>query len=499
MTPQHWRLAVVAELVLGAILGSLFLGTHSLFLDESVSATLATAPWHRFANVVTHREANMALYYLLLRGWVVFGHSEVALRSLSVILAVGALWVVIVLGARLVRPACRAAGGVAARGEPARRPVRPGRPRLLPGAPARQRLLLLLRPWCPTGRTRRPGSAGRPTRGDRPGGLQQFLGCAGARRAGALAGLPATGADPVAPHPAVGDRADRAAGPARFADRIHRQCRSQLGLWLLGRPPVHPHPFVGAARRPRRGRPDCGRHRGRRRLCWRGAGLQIGAVFARQWPLFFTAVLARCTRGRRGDALAGRQAAPRRALPDGQPSRRDPAGRVGVDRVASLARAGAASSAAVLLVIVVGASAVGAAEWYSKGGPQDFRPAVAFIADQAQPGDGVLDLRALRADSGRVVHGGQTGHRTRSCTPSTRRRHGASTRCTSTGACQCRRAPSSRPRPSTSASGSSAPRPTSPCTRRRPQRSTPRSAAPGSHPAGTTHFRGVEVTEEVRQ
>ena len=97
MTSLQWRLAVVAELVLGTILGSLFLGTHSLFLDESVSSTLATAPWHQFANVVSHREANMALYYLLLRGWVVFGHSEIALRSLSVILAVGALCLLLIV------------------------------------------------------------------------------------------------------------------------------------------------------------------------------------------------------------------------------------------------------------------------------------------------------------------------------------------------------------------------------------------------------------------
>ena len=71
MTSRQWRCAVGAELVLGAVLGSLFLGTHSLFLDESVSSTLATAPWHSFATTITHREANMALYYLLLRGWVV--------------------------------------------------------------------------------------------------------------------------------------------------------------------------------------------------------------------------------------------------------------------------------------------------------------------------------------------------------------------------------------------------------------------------------------------
>lgn len=94
---RRWRLAVLSEVLLGGVLGSLFLGTHSLFLDESLSATMATAPWHRFASVVTHREANMALYYLLLRGWAVFGHSEIALRSLSVLLAMGALWVVILL------------------------------------------------------------------------------------------------------------------------------------------------------------------------------------------------------------------------------------------------------------------------------------------------------------------------------------------------------------------------------------------------------------------
>ena len=151
MTSLQWRLAVVAELVLGAVLGSLFLGTHSLFLDESVSSTLATAPWHRFANVVTHREANMALYYLLLRGWVVFGHSEIALRSLSVILAVGALWVVIMLARSLFGRRAALLAGLLFAVEPALRPVRAGRPRVLAGAPARERLLLLLRPGHPAG------------------------------------------------------------------------------------------------------------------------------------------------------------------------------------------------------------------------------------------------------------------------------------------------------------------------------------------------------------
>ena len=61
-----------------------------------------------------------------------------------------------------------------------------------------------------------------------------------------------------------------------------------------------------------------------------------------------------------------------------------------IDRVASRARRGAMVVAVGLLVLVIALSAAGAAQWYSKGGPQDFRSAVTFIADQAQPGDGVL-------------------------------------------------------------------------------------------------------------
>jgi uncharacterized membrane protein len=97
LVPLHWRVAFGAEVILGAILGSIFLATHSLFLDETVSATIATVPWHRFTDVIVHREPNQGLYYLILRGWVIFGHGEAALRSLSVLAAVGALAVVIVV------------------------------------------------------------------------------------------------------------------------------------------------------------------------------------------------------------------------------------------------------------------------------------------------------------------------------------------------------------------------------------------------------------------
>jgi mannosyltransferase len=108
----QWRIAATAELALSAILGFIFLGSHSLFLDESVSANLATAPWHTFTDVVSHREANMGLYYLVLRGWVVFGHSEVALRSLSVVATVLALAVVIVIARDLFGQRAALIGGL---------------------------------------------------------------------------------------------------------------------------------------------------------------------------------------------------------------------------------------------------------------------------------------------------------------------------------------------------------------------------------------------------
>lgn len=94
--------AEVLVLLIGTVVGFAFLGHSSLHLDESVAATLATAPWHAFAHTVTHREANMSGYYLLLRGWVaVTGRSEFALRTLSVLFSLGVIALVMLIGRRL--------------------------------------------------------------------------------------------------------------------------------------------------------------------------------------------------------------------------------------------------------------------------------------------------------------------------------------------------------------------------------------------------------------
>ena len=230
MTSRQWRFAVVAELVLGAVLGSLFLGTHSLFLDESVSSTLATAPWHDFATTVTHREANMALYYLLLRGWVVFGHGEVALRSLSVIIAVGALWVVIMLARSLFGRRVALLAGLLLAVDPLyvqfAQDVRGYSLALLLVSAVQ----LLLRPrYSPRGPTF-PVLLDCVHRRHGPRRLQQLLGRTRARRAGSVAGFPPSGADPVAPHSDVGRRTGRSSGASRLADRGHGQCGSESGL-----------------------------------------------------------------------------------------------------------------------------------------------------------------------------------------------------------------------------------------------------------------------------
>lgn len=100
-TSPSWWWAYGLVVAVGAVAGFAFLGRSSFFLDETVSTTLADASWRRFAQVVTHREVNMALYYVILRGWVHVGQSEVAVRSLSVLASLGALAIIVLVARRL--------------------------------------------------------------------------------------------------------------------------------------------------------------------------------------------------------------------------------------------------------------------------------------------------------------------------------------------------------------------------------------------------------------
>jgi mannosyltransferase len=97
-TSALWLALVVA---LGAALRLFRLGVRSFWLDEAISAMLARVDRHTFVSAIIHRQANMALYYLLLRGWIRLGSGEFALRSLSVLAGVATIPAIYLLGKQL--------------------------------------------------------------------------------------------------------------------------------------------------------------------------------------------------------------------------------------------------------------------------------------------------------------------------------------------------------------------------------------------------------------
>lgn len=73
----------------------------SLWFDEGVSIAIARLSWYDFARILWRREANMSLYYLLLRGWLHFGHSELLIRSLSILFGMAEIPALYLLARRL--------------------------------------------------------------------------------------------------------------------------------------------------------------------------------------------------------------------------------------------------------------------------------------------------------------------------------------------------------------------------------------------------------------
>ena len=92
---------LLSILILAALLRLLQLGSESLWWDEAVTVAIVRLDWEAFWKVLSHKEANMGLYYCLLRLWVNLGESEFVLRSLSALTGVLAVGLVYVLGKRL--------------------------------------------------------------------------------------------------------------------------------------------------------------------------------------------------------------------------------------------------------------------------------------------------------------------------------------------------------------------------------------------------------------
>lgn len=83
--------ALVILLAVSATFRLVCLACKPFWFDECYSVELARISWPNFLRLLWWREANMSLYYLLLRGWLHFGESPFFIRSLSVLLAVSTL------------------------------------------------------------------------------------------------------------------------------------------------------------------------------------------------------------------------------------------------------------------------------------------------------------------------------------------------------------------------------------------------------------------------
>jgi mannosyltransferase len=94
--------AIAALTILGFALASHRLGAKSLRLDEAISADHARLGLRGLLSVISSRDPNMGLYYALLHYWVrIFGYSEAAVRSMTVVLAGLAVPAMVLLGRRL--------------------------------------------------------------------------------------------------------------------------------------------------------------------------------------------------------------------------------------------------------------------------------------------------------------------------------------------------------------------------------------------------------------
>lgn len=90
----HW-LVILLLIVAAAAIRFLHLASKPFWFDECFSVEVARIRWGEFLHLLWWREANMALYYVLLRIWLNinhhYGQSPVFMRSLSVVIAAATL------------------------------------------------------------------------------------------------------------------------------------------------------------------------------------------------------------------------------------------------------------------------------------------------------------------------------------------------------------------------------------------------------------------------
>src|SRR5215471_11704518 len=92
---------VLTIMLLAASLRSFHLGAKSFSPDEAFSVAMIETGWAAFCRLLISSEANMALYYLLLRIWSPIGDTPSVLRALSVVFGVATVPVIYFVGKML--------------------------------------------------------------------------------------------------------------------------------------------------------------------------------------------------------------------------------------------------------------------------------------------------------------------------------------------------------------------------------------------------------------
>jgi mannosyltransferase len=90
VSKAHW-LTLLLLLAGGVAVRFLHLANKPFWFDECFSVEVARIGWGNFLRLLWWREANMSLYYVLLRMWLHFGQTEFFIRSLSVLIAAATL------------------------------------------------------------------------------------------------------------------------------------------------------------------------------------------------------------------------------------------------------------------------------------------------------------------------------------------------------------------------------------------------------------------------
>lgn len=80
------------------------LGHKSVWLDEAASVAIARLSWVHFLALLSDHEANMALYYGLLRFWLHLGDSAWLIRLPSVLFGIASVWLLYYLASEMFTP-----------------------------------------------------------------------------------------------------------------------------------------------------------------------------------------------------------------------------------------------------------------------------------------------------------------------------------------------------------------------------------------------------------